>query len=254
MKILCLSDLHRYSRQDFKKNQWLTDVVAKTNPDIVVITGDIYEATFQGNPYRELGELIEGIPVICTLGNHECIYRTVEETLKVYGDYYNPDKYNVHYLDIIRKYDFTADNKTVRFVGNALWYDGTLSTVANQDMNLFAGGRWIDILIKNFDFREECEKCKKDIVDNLSLDKDIPNILCTHCVPHHELNGHMLNGENEFNAYSGVYDLLSGLENVDFAICGHTHWRIVGKQIGNCGGINCGNDYYPPYLYFLLDI
>lgn len=254
MKILCLSDLHRYSHKDYQKNKWLKDVVINTNPDIIVITGDIYEASFQGNPYKGISKIVGDIPVICTLGNHEFIYRTVDETLNFYKNYYNPNKYNVHYLDIIHKYDFTINNKTVRFVGNVLWYDGTMSTIKNQNVNSFADGRWLDRLIYNFDFISECNKCQKNIIENLSKDKNIPNILCTHCVPHYELNGHIQNKNSEFNAYSGIFDFLSKLTNVDYAICGHTHWRIIGKYIENCGCINCGNDYSPPYLHYLLEI
>jgi hypothetical protein len=78
--------------------------------------------------------------------------------------------------------------------------------------------------------------------------------LCSHTVPHYKLNGHSITGDNLFDAYSGVKTLLDELPQIDYAICGHTHSRVVGVRIGETYGINCGNDYYPPFQYCLIDV
>ena len=253
MKILCLSDLHRTSNFDIQQNNWIKDLIKEHIPDVVVITGDIFEASYQGNPYKGLSKLIGDIPVICTLGNHEFVDTTVEAVLKQYKGKYRPEKYDVHYLDIIGHYDIS----NVRFVGNVLWYDGSMSTVKDQRIETFADGRWLDRRIINFDFVSECNKNIQQIKDNLSDDENMMNVLCTHCVPHFSLNGHMCDFSSEFNAYSGVYDLLGmdGIKGkVNYNVCGHIHWRIIGIYIDDCCGVNCGNDYYSPFQYCIIEL
>ena len=252
MKILCLSDLHRVMA-DFlalkEQNRWIGSLLAELKPDAVLITGDIFESDLGVNPYEELHKLFKGIPVICTLGNHEFVYMTVDSVLKNYKDQYNPEKYNVHYLDVIGHYDIDA----VRFFGNVLWYDGTMRTIQNQILADFADGRWLDRTIVDFNPVKECGKCIEQILNNQPEDWQT-GILCTHCVPAVEMNGHFREGVRQpFDAFSGVTWLLKKVK-CDYAISGHTHKRIIGKEIEGVKCINTGNDYYPPFQHYLLEI
>lgn len=269
MRILCLADLHRSSNVYFElkqQNAWLRKI--STDVDVVVIAGDVYEACERRSPYKDLHKAFEdeSLPVICVLGNHEFINKSVEHALTDYREMYNPTKYNVHYLDIIGHYDFEMNGKSIRFIGNVLWYDGSMSTVPNQDIKTFANGNWLDRLIVNFDWMKENEKCVQQIKDNISDNPLVTNILVTHCVPHYELNLHYMDGSSPYNAYSGVHNLFNVLNpadenllapynvNVHYCICGHTHKRTIGKVIHGCNCINVGNDYYPPYEYYVLEI
>ncbi len=251
MKILCLADLHRVTTDILalkEQDRWIRSLIEECNPNVVVITGDIFENNSGFNPYEDLYNLFQGIPVICTLGNHEFIYDTIENVLKKYKDDYEP-KWNVHYLDIIGHYDI--DN--IRFFGNVLWYDGTTASVANQNLADFAGGKWLDKVIMDFNPKNECEKCVEQIMNNQPNDNQI-GILCTHTVPAKDINGHFQDGiAQPFDAFSGVSWLLDKVK-CDYAISGHTHRRVIGKEINGVKCINTGNDYFPPFKHFLLEI
>lgn len=249
MKILLLSDLHlqgsakRYER-----------IFKHTKPDIIVITGDIYESNIHPSMvYRNLSAIFTDIPVVCTLGNHEFYYNTVEYIIEEYKKYYNPSLYNIHYLDIIHKYDIN----NIRFIGNVLWYDGSMSTVKNQNINSFADNTWMDYTIKNFNFIDEYKNNINTI--KLNIDNNKTNILCTHCVPHRSLNGHMYKTYSQYNAYSGSCNLLEQL-NVQYSFCGHTHLpieTIIKTNYGECMCYNVGNDYFKNELnvkYKIMEI
>jgi len=252
MKILCLSDLHRVITDTLaleEQNSWIASLMLKYFPDAVLITGDIFESELCVNPYENLHQLFDDIPVICTLGNHEFVYMTVDSVLKNYRDQYNPEKYNIHYLDVIGHYDIN----NVRFFGNVLWYDGTMATIRNQVLADFADGRWLDRTIVNFNPVKECGKCIEQILKN-QPDEGQTGILCTHCVPAVEMNGHYQKGVRQpFDAFSGVTWLLKKVK-CDSSISGHTHKRIIGKKVEGVKCFNVGNDYYPPFEHYLLEI
>jgi predicted MPP superfamily phosphohydrolase len=252
-KIIHFSDLHKdvFDRHhEDEQNTWLQKCAE--DADIIVITGDIFESdnynsrTF--NPYEYMSKLFNNKIVICTMGNHEFYYKTPIQTREYYAKLYNPEKYNVHYLDIVGKFDIDY----IRFVGNCLFYDGSMKTVHNQDIYDFANGNWADKYIREFDYEKENEYCIKQIDENLKNDtgRYRINVLCTHAVPHHKINGWYEMDRpvgNLFNAYSGNYDMLTErIHDIHAVLCGHTHKRIV-MGINGIECYNPGNDYVPPY-------
>lgn len=249
MKILCLSDLHIQCKSDKTKwTEYIGNILENDDIDVVVITGDVIESNYDSDPYGMLHSICHGKKVVFNLGNHEFFYRTVDETLDHYKRKYKPDQYDVHCLDIVHYHD--VDH--VRFLGNVLWYDGSMSTVPCQIMETFADGRWADRWVKGLNYIKENQRCVKHIKESVGEDWMI-NILCTHTCPHNDLNMHRVKQSSDFNAYSGMANLLRTV-NVDYAICGHTHWKTIGKIIEGTCCINVGNDYYPPYQYFVLDL
>jgi predicted phosphodiesterase len=256
MKILALSDLHKVvtdKNGEEEQDRWIRTLL-KPDIDAVVIAGDIFESGNMKlpsfNPYRHLAGLFYDLPVICVLGNHEFFYESMYDVVKFYNDMYDPLKYNVHYLDILGHYDIGD----IRFVGNVLWYDGSMKTVRNQKIYDFANMTWKDYTIKNFNFEREYEKCVGQIESNIDPSK--VNVLCTHCVPHHKLNlwleDDRLTG-NLFNVYSGSMELLEKLKGVSYAICGHTH-RYTACEVNGVRCYNVGNDLHPPFRAMILDI
>lgn len=247
MKLMILADLHICNKYDLYTAQKNIANIMTENIEAVIICGDIFESSYKCNPYKKLSLIFRDTPVIAVLGNHEFFYRDANETLEEYKKYYNPDKYNIHYLDIAGHYDIGE----YRFFGNVLWYDGSMATLRNQNINDFANKSWMDCTIKNFDWKKENERCVEQIENNKG-DIDKVNILCTHCVPHKDLNLHMDNITSPYNAFSGMVNFLEKI-NPDYSFCGHTHKRIIGKYIGNCKCVNVGNDLFQ-YEHLIIDV
>jgi len=251
MKILCLADLHRFEDDRLamaEQNAWLRGLREEHDPRVVVVAGDVFDARSPVHPYERIARLFPELPVVCTLGNHEFWYRTVPEVLDHYQELYDPEHWNVHYLDIVGHYDIGH----LRFFGNVLWYDGSMATVPGQDVSTFADHQWRDYEIRDFDWKGECQQCVEQIRANRPEDRQT-GVLVTHCVPHAGLNGHMVKGRSRFNAYSGVTWLLDEIRP-DYAVCGHTHWQIADTVINGVRCVNVGNDYFPPFRHHLLDI
>ena len=253
MKILHLSDLHRCQRDKNAKNEqdlWIKSLLE--NIDVAVVTGDVFESenyrNQHFNPYEVLSNVFGDKMVLFCLGNHEFYYRTPQWTREYYTDRYDKDKYNVHCLDVIGHYD--VDN--VRFLGNVLWYDGSMKTVKNQKMIEFADGTWCDMTIKSFRWVKEHDLCRQQIENSLQTKGDKKSVLCVHCVPHEKLNGHLENIMSPYNAYSGIKGFLDRYK-FDWCLCGHTHWRIL-CEINGCNCVNVGNHLFPPYQHYFFEL
>lgn len=257
MRILCLSDLHRYPGYGKgQQNITLGKILTKTRPDVIAISGDVHESDQKHplNAFKDLSKAFCDYPVVFTLGNHEFFYYDVKSVLERYREQYDPTKYDVHCLDIMDYHDVDS----VRFLGNVLWYDGSMATLPMQNLYNWADGGWADRLIKDFDYLKECMRCQKEIEDVLvETPGYMTKILVTHCVPHEDLNRHMYKVDSPFNAFSGVRGYLDkliekGLE-VDYSLSGHTHWRTVGKEIAGVQCINVGTDH-GLVDYYLLEV
>jgi len=81
MKILCLADLHIQATKSLQIKQ-AEDIVKKTDPDLVLVAGDVFEHNIDFNPFKELSKLKK--PVVCCFGNHEFAYSSVEKTKSFY--------------------------------------------------------------------------------------------------------------------------------------------------------------------------
>jgi len=266
VNILCLSDLHINCNDSYKKiRRQINDIIAKDgrNIDAIAITGDIIESdntlrkamrnmNIHINPYAMLNTLAD-CPIICCLGNHEFANSNPSSIIQSFKDMYNPKLYNVHYLDIIGHYDF---NDKVRFIGNCLWYDGSLINAAEPHkvdiLNILGQVHfWFDQTIINFDPRSLNKQCVEDIKNN--IDNDKINILLSHCVPDRRMNLFSLEEPaGVYNTFSGMDHLLEDIK-VQYSLCGHTHRRIIGKNINDCNCINVGSDY-KRIEYYILEI
>lgn len=239
MNIICFADLHiNHSPYHPDRKRKIQNILEIENPDLVLIAGDILEGHLLGiNPYKCLSYYFDPLPVVCVPGNHEFFNHTIKEVQCKYENDYRPDKYNVHYLNVMNYYDIGY----VHIFGDTLWYDGSISTVHNQDMYSFADGTWADIHIRNFNYIKEYKKCRERICNNQPQDWQ-SGILLTHHIPHRELNKHLSYIGSMFDAYSGVDNLLKDI-TAEYAVCGHTHKRIC-KTIENIHCICVGNDYH----------
>ena len=251
MKIIQFSDLHFTSipsTTSTQVNAIRLALASDSEIEVVVVTGDIFEAgTSHKFKYEKLKEIFSPYPVICCLGNHEFFFRTPEQTLEEYRCHYD-SRLGVHYLDVAGHVDIG----NYRFVGNVLWYDGSLRAVLNQDLYDFAGRTWLDYSIKEFNYEKEFNKCIEQINANLAEDGK-RNILLTHCVPFRDVNAHP--PVSEYNAFSGVDDITKHIGyNFEYSFSGHTHKRVLGEFKG-CRCVNCGNDMWPSALqYCVVDV
>lgn len=241
MKILATSDLH-IGYPESETIKLLKTIIKREQPDVLVISGDIYD--YRGiNPFYELSKLDDNIQVVFCLGNHEFAYRDVET---VYDFYKFNDRFNnVHCLDT--KHYVDIDN--IRFTGNVLWYDGSLSDRIDKNEKLKnIDNTWLDSSIYNFNPIEENKRCINNIKNSLN-NYNGKAILITHTVPYWKLNlfnYDMPNGV--YNIYSGVKDLFHNDNiNVDVAICGHTHRKTRLEYNQDNKYIRCyniGNEYF----------
>lgn len=237
-KVLAFSDIHTNTSWALSPElEAMKEIVKTAKPDVILIAGDVFEASVQFNPYKQLSNF--GVPVVFCLGNHEFAYRSVEETLDFYRKFYDPDKYDVHCLDIVGNHQIDDLN----FIGNVLWYDGSFKDIPRQsDVKIYDG--WLDSTIRNFDFHKENEKCVKQIMEGYK--PGMKNFLLTHCCPDISLNEHVKNGPSLANYYSGM-NLLKKLEDenmpLTMAVCGHTH-KYSSVMTHGVLAVNIGNDYY----------
>lgn len=257
MRFLCLSDLHIVDENSSQLNQ-VKELLEKFNDiDVILITGDIFD-TRDLNPYEELSKLNK--PIVFCLGNHEFAYSSVHATHNFFFHNYNPNKWNVHCLDILGHY--TIGN--VNIIGNVLWYDGSLKSFPDQSDKIDSS--WLDSTIFQFNYKEENKKC----IEQISRSENNPSkneetgekidytILLTHCVPHVNMNVFTIEKPlSIYNMYSGVDNLFVKIPiKIDYAICGHTH-RYAKEDIQGIHCINIGNDYfrYENYLrYYIIDL
>jgi hypothetical protein len=142
-----------------------------------------------------------------------------------------------------------------RILGNFLGYDASMKDVPEQRVEDWAGGRWADRLIVNWerDWLPHCKSCKERILESVKGTPDgFKTILLTHTLPHERLNLHPK--PSVYNVYSGVKSFLEGHAGLfDYAVCGHTHLRSAVLDIDGCHCVNIGNDYDPPFRHFLLE-
>jgi len=248
MKLVIFSDLHLEPHHKHQANKlkldWMRDEILRADPDVVIIAGDVTESDERFNVYKFLHMACQGYKTIFCLGNHEFMGFTTEQVLNKYRAQYNPGRYDVHCLDVVGR--VTVDG--IRFLGNVLWYDGSMAFWRDQD--LYDWGTWADKHIIDFDYKKEHTKCMRQIESN--YDDAGVQFLVTHTCPHSDLNLHMRE-MSPFNAYSGVTWLLEHYK-FEYAVCGHTHLRDIGRTINGCLCANIGAANYPPYQNLVLEI
>lgn len=261
MNILCLSDLHmepdcargQFNCHTGQRISLLLERYPET--DVVVIAGDIVESKNRYTCYSLLDELFPGKLVVFVLGNHEFLHCSVERTLKDYAE--AADQWPMQCcLNVSGPLHYNG----VLFAGSTLWFDGSMGN-PGQDIQEWRDGQyaWVDRTIVGFDstdyIRSLCRREQDEINRQLRERKpaDHTVVMVTHHVPHHEINRHPAGGH--FNIYSGVYDYLNhAAGDIDYAICGHTHWRDIGRMIGRTCCINPGNNYHGQLEHHYLEV
>jgi len=246
MKYQVFNDLHFYdieSEDELARAKAIKKHAKEEHADVILVVGDILEGGSPLNHFSFLKSLFGDVKkIVFCLGNHEFAYKNPHE---VYSKLLKQQtermvkvaKEHIWCLDVVHYVDISP---TIRIVGNTLWYDGSMKDYQDQNLLDFAGHRWLDRTIKDFNPVAECNKCKHDILASVkSAPGDV--IMLTHCVPHKILNAHPT--PSEFTAFSGVSDFLKKMPvgKVKWAVCGHTHKPSIGHTIH---GINCVNVGY----------
>lgn len=234
MKVLCFADLHLCEHKFGDARAKIQKAVESSSPDAVAVCGDIFDVgDICQFPLLESMDFIFSVdvPVVFCLGNHEFAFKEPAAVLSSFLRQFDGNS-RLHCLDVCGHFDLMG----YRFVGNVLWYDGSLSTVYGQPASI--PSTWLDCTIRDFDWALWNRRCIEQIDSNMAHEH---NILVTHCVPHHSMNRFMSDRNNIYNMFSGMYDFLSG-RNFDAALCGHTH-RKAESLVGCVKCINVGNDY-----------
>lgn len=110
MKILILSDLHHEIWKHYAPKIY----PAQSNPDIVILAGDIHSGT---HAVDWAAKTFDGLPVLYVQGNHESYGRKIEDTLRDTASACLLTD-NVHFLHC-GEFIFNQ----VRFLGTTLWTD-----------------------------------------------------------------------------------------------------------------------------------
>lgn len=265
MRILCFSDLHiprwcDYLTRDKRYLDWggftkIKPLIDQSKPDVIVATGDLVDPRDIGIYYEILDSVFGGdIPLITTLGNHEFWGRSFAETRQLIRAATEDSKHNnIHCLDVCNYH--IIDNTL--FVGGMLFFDGSMRWRENQGLYPLNG--WNDCYISDlkYGYNHVCSDYIQDISENVALYAEGRNtILCTHHVPHEDINAHE---PSPYSFYSGTKNILKDLK-VDpsmsnVSISGHTHKRCVGKQLENflCVNVGKSEDEYD-INYFCLEV
>lgn len=123
IKIVQLSDLH-FTIYGIKEDRIL-DAVKKTNPDIIVMTGDYIQSKKDITPLelflKKLREKFENIAILVILGNWDFKSGSLSELIKTFK------KYNVVVLNDTFK-TLTVKHTKITFMGfNSIQYDYNLN-------------------------------------------------------------------------------------------------------------------------------
>ena len=255
MKILCLSDLHFTPREITKAIKredagpffaQVRQTICTSNCDLIVITGDTIPAKFVSQLSALFNSFLPAeIPVVATLGNHEFWGRPFQETLDALRNQ-TVAAPNVCYLDL----EGAFQTGNVNFVGGTLFFDGSLRIRESQDVSDWNG--WQDWRIT--DIETDFLEMNLYYVNKIrsSMKPRVSTVLCTHHVPHINLNGFP---PSVFSFYRGMFDLVSELpfdkNFVNALICGHTHKRVVGEVVPGFRCVNVGSDYGKLESYIL---
>ena len=245
MKILCLSDLHLRSgvTSDLREDhfspilQAIKAAVIEASPDVVVVTGD----TVWSQEVRDLSFVLRklipnGIPIVATLGNHEFWGRTFEETLAELKEQTIADT-SIFYLDLIGAIELGGIN----FVGGTLFFDGSMRIRESQRVEDWDGCQ--DWRIKEIETRYlEFNAYYVDMIRS-NVKSGMSTILCTHHVPHANLNGNVW---SHYNFYEGMKNLVREIpfdpKFNNCLICGHTHRRVIGEVVPGFMCVNVGSE------------
>lgn len=169
LRILQISDFHS---NDFgEKEVLLIDKINNENPDLIVITGDLFEASFEKNKiFNNVEFLLEGIYKLCPIyfvtGNHEYAFESLEDIIKLLS------KYNVNILD--------DETMLLEFIQGKIIISGVNDPYKlqkeqiqklndGQEANYSYKEKYIEILQKVSAKKDEIKKYNNDILFTLLL-------------------------------------------------------------------------------------
>lgn len=169
LRILQISDFHS---NDFgEKEVLLIDKINNENPDLIVITGDLFEANFEQNKiFNNVEFLLEGIYKLCPIyfvtGNHEYAFESLEDIIKLLK------KYNVNILD--------NETMLLEFIQGKIIISGVNDPYKlqkeqiqklndGQEANYSYKEKYIEILQKVSAKKDELNKFNEDILFTLLL-------------------------------------------------------------------------------------
>lgn len=267
MKILFTADLHVNIEVKSLRGRDILDefaeIVTMENPDAVVIAGDLSTPSNAAIHIAAIRKAVGNRPLAVTLGNHDFWTGSVEGK-------------NFHILEnTITEFwekPCRANDVVLLDRENALW--GEIAVVggyAHFDLGLawpnlrldgnrvtkesyLAGARWNDFwsipscaefLLVNA--RAQADGIASRLDQAIAAKKRI--LVATHTCPWKQLSGHPRAGDytDLFTAYSG--NSLVGKEiekravNVEFLMCGHTHYAVREQLIHGIPSLNVGADY-----------
>lgn len=117
-----------------------------SGPSLIVITGDISEATTLETHLRMMEMYIPNIPIYFVCGNHDYYHGSISETRVMLKDKFGANS-RIQWLPTI---DYISLSKKAALVGHDGWYDGRYSSYYDSQLDMsdyhlikeLKGGAW----------------------------------------------------------------------------------------------------------------
>ena len=266
-KILFTADLHlnidARSIDGRRVLDLFAEAVIRDNPDAVVVAGDLSTPSKASEHIALIRKAVGDRPLAVALGNHDFWtgnisgkdFHLLENTISAFWE--SPCRENeITLLDLEN-----ADWGETAIVGGYGHFDLGLACpslhlhgkpVTREDY--LAGKGWNDFrfIPGCAEFLEVNARAQADgIAGRLdqAIDARKRILMALHTCPWPQLNGHPQSGSYRdlFTGYSG--NSLVGKEiekrsaNVEFLMCGHTHYRVKEQRFHGIPSLNVGADY-----------
>lgn len=177
-KIILISDIHYYSKNDIPRLNKVLDNIKKINPDYICITGDIIDSSnvYDFNLLIEwLNKLVNVSNVMMVLGNHEFYVNKSNGIYKLNAEYINQLNMidNLYFLD---NKSMIIDN--INFIGITLPIEHYMYNGEDKEefkkyiKNIKTNNKYYNVLLCH----SPINICEKEIIEKTNVDL----VLCGH--------------------------------------------------------------------------
>lgn len=216
MRIQIASDLHFECVENKKSFQ------PSKNADLLIIAGDIgNQRSLEDTNVEAMKKYSEELPVILTLGNHDYMGSTIQDTIEFWDSQNIP---NLHFL-----HNNTIELNGIHFIGSTLWSDVKINPI--NAFYISKGMIDYKYILKDdrsslidVDYLQNVhEECLHYVKQELNKNYK-RKVLITHHLPTFmSVHPRYINSYLNAAFATDLTELLLDTENLELCIHGHTH-------------------------------